>query len=131
MPSRDSVRRLIAMVEDGRTVEAMQEFYADNATMQENNKTPRRGLSTLLAYEQNVVDSFEAIYTHPDTLFNLDEDQVVINWIFDMTDREGRTFRLDELAHQTWIGEKICRERFYYDTTRQWLDPAPPGSDSR
>ena len=42
-------------------------------------------------------------------------EQVVINWIFEMTDAAGRTSRLDELTRQRWRGDKIVEERFYYD----------------
>jgi hypothetical protein len=41
----------------------------------------------------------------------------VIHWIFDFAFRDGRTLHVDELAHQTWRGEEIWRERFFYDPT--------------
>jgi len=44
-----------------------------------------------------------------------DGDTVVIHWIFDFAFRDGRTLHVDELAHQTWRGERIRRERFFYD----------------
>jgi hypothetical protein len=44
-----------------------------------------------------------------------DGDQVVIRWVFHMTDKEGRTKRFEELAHQHWEGDVIVRERFFYD----------------
>jgi len=34
---------LIAMAEQGKFLEAIQEFYAEDATMQENNQPPRVG----------------------------------------------------------------------------------------
>jgi ketosteroid isomerase-like protein len=42
-------------------------------------------------------------------------DHVVINWIFEFTYKDGRTTRLDELAHQRWQGDRIAEERFYYN----------------
>lgn len=45
----------------------------------------------------------------------VDGDRVVINWVFDVTDKGGKTRRLDELALQIWDGDRIAREPFYYD----------------
>ena len=47
MPSRERVQQLIKFVESGKYVEALQEFYAEDAAMQENNETPRTGLEVL------------------------------------------------------------------------------------
>ena len=43
------------------------------------------------------------------------------SWVFDFTDAADRSFRIDELTLQTWRGERIVRERFYYDPARQWI----------
>ncbi|HTD04427.1 nuclear transport factor 2 family protein [Undibacterium sp.] len=121
MPNRKSVERLIQLVENDRTVQAMQEFYADDATMQENSQPPRVGLAHLLEHEQQVLRKFKSIHPQPVDAFFIDGDQVVIHWMFDFTTHDDRRFRLDELAYQTWSGEKIIRERFYYDPAPQWL----------
>jgi len=47
MPSRERVEAFVAMVEQGRYVEAIQEFYAEDATMQENGEPPRGGREAL------------------------------------------------------------------------------------
>jgi hypothetical protein len=48
----------------------------------------------------------------------VDGDHVVINWVFEMTGADGTTRILDELALQTWDGDRIRRERFYYDPSQ-------------
>jgi hypothetical protein len=45
----------------------------------------------------------------------VDGDRAVINWVFEMTGRDGQVRMLDELALQTWHGDRIAVERFYYD----------------
>ena len=45
----------------------------------------------------------------------IDGDRVAIHWIFDFTLPDGSTRRFDEMALQTWRGELIVRERFFYD----------------
>jgi ketosteroid isomerase-like protein len=44
-----------------------------------------------------------------------DGDNVVIQWIFLMTNKTGETLRFEELTHQVWEGDRIVRERFFYD----------------
>jgi len=46
---------LIAMAQQGKFLEAIQEFYAEDATMQENNQSPRVGLAALLENERRVL----------------------------------------------------------------------------
>jgi ketosteroid isomerase-like protein len=42
-------------------------------------------------------------------------DNVAIHWIFELTDKSGKVRRVDEVALQQWRGDKIFRERFFYD----------------
>lgn len=119
MPGRESVRHLIALVERGKFVEALLAFYAEDATMQENNQPPRVGLEALVKHEQGVIAAFSEVRTLPVQSFLVDGDHVVINWVFEFVGKDGRRFRMDELSHQVWTGERIMRERFYYDPARQ------------
>lgn len=115
MPSRQTVGNFIALVEQGQYVEAIEQFYAPDASMQENSQPPRRGRDTLIAYERAVIAACSAMRTLPVESLLIDGDFVVIHWVFEFTRVSGKTMRIDELAHQRWQGEKIVEERFFYD----------------
>ena len=115
MPSRERVEAFVAMVEHGQFVEALETFYADDATMQENNEPPRVGLAKLIENERRTIAAFPSATARHEGPVIVDGDQVVINWIFEFASSAGLTLRLDELTHQTWRGDRIVRERFYYD----------------
>ncbi|HYW57642.1 MAG TPA: nuclear transport factor 2 family protein [Polaromonas sp.] len=115
MPSRQTVQDFIALVEQGKYVEAIEQFYAPDATMQENSEPPRRGRDVLLAYERAVIAACSAMRTLPVDSWLVDGDFVVIHWVFEFTRLSGKTMRIDELSHQRWQGEKIVEERFFYD----------------
>ena len=115
MPSRERVAALIERVEQGKYVEALQEFYAADATMQENGNPPRVGLKALVAHERGVMTAFKEIRALPVRSWLVDGDRVVIHWIFEFTRADGTRFRMDELAHQLWRGDRVAEERFYYD----------------
>jgi ketosteroid isomerase-like protein len=107
------------MVVGGDHVRAIAEHYHEEASMQENLQTPRRGRAVLMAHETKVLERVK-MHTHPDPIFLIDGDHVVINWIFDATSKDGTTRRLNELALQRWDGDRIAEERFVYDTASAW-----------
>jgi ketosteroid isomerase-like protein len=119
MPTKENVRALIDLVEQGRYVEALQAFYSDDVTMQENLDPVRRGLATLVEGERRVMATFRQIRTRPVQTFLVEGDIAVINWVFDFVGPDGRTFTQDELALQRWRGDKIVEERFYYDPAQR------------
>jgi ketosteroid isomerase-like protein len=119
MPTRDHVRALIGLVERGQFVEALQTFYADDASMQENLDPPRRGLDTLIRGERQIMSAFREIRTRPVQAFLVEGERAVINWVFDFVAHDGRAFTQDELALQRWSGDKIIAERFYYDPAQR------------
>jgi hypothetical protein len=45
----------------------------------------------------------------------VDGEQVAIFWVFDVTDPSRVVRRRGELALQTWRGDRIQAERFFYD----------------
>jgi len=48
----------------------------------------------------------------------IEGDTVVIQWIFEFDLRDGSRLHIEELAHQTWQGGQIVRERFFYDPSQ-------------
>jgi ketosteroid isomerase-like protein len=115
MPSRERVAALVAMVEAGKFVEAIEQFYAEDATMQENNAPPRGGRDKLVAHERGVMASFEKIQTQSGSAFIVEGDVAVIRWTFVFTRKDGTSLRMEELAWQRWRGDRIAEERFFYD----------------
>lgn len=125
MPSRERVEDFLKAVVHGSHVQAIANFYHDDATMQENLGAPRRGIETLMAREQATLDRIERMHTHPVRTFLVDGDHVAIRWTFDMIDKTGTVRRLEELALQRWRGDRIAEEQFFYDTATAWLVVEP------
>src|SRR5450755_1227665 len=92
MPSRTRLDEFIAVVEAGDHAGAIERYYTEDASMQENTLPPRVGRDALVA-----------------------RDHVAIHWIFELTDKSGKVRRVDEVALQEWRGDRIFRERFFYD----------------
>ena len=115
MPAAAVVHDFIAAVEAGQFVEAIQRYYAEGASMQENNDAPRVGLAALVANEQRVMSLFKQLKGKSLAPPAISGDRVAINWAFDFTRADGSAVRLEEIAWQRWEGDKVVEERFFYD----------------
>ena len=116
MPTRERLDTFIKTVESGDHVRAIKDFYHENATMQENGHEPRLGRDVLMKHEQNALDQLSEMKTYPAREVFLNGDNVAIHWTFEMTAPNGKTRTIDEVALQLWQGDRILKERFFYDT---------------
>jgi ketosteroid isomerase-like protein len=114
MPTRARLDEFIAMVVSGDHAGAIARYYTEDASMQENANPPRVGRDALVAHEHAFLATLSHIGSTPVTSV-VEGDHVAIHWIFDLTDKSGKVRRADEVALQEWRGDKIFRERFFYD----------------
>ena len=121
MPHREIVESFIALVVQGRYVEAIEEFYTEDASMQENQEPPRKGRALLVEGELKALAALKEIRTLAAQSFLIDGDRVAINWLFELVAHDGRGFQLEEIAYQQWRGDRIFEERFYYDPAQRKL----------
>ena len=115
MPDQNIVEEFIATVEANRHDEAIDRFYADHATMQENLDEVRRGKQTLLARERAFMAKLNKMKSCCVRPVFVTEDRVVIRWKFEFLLNDGAHLTRDEIAYQLWEDNKIVEERFYYD----------------
>jgi ketosteroid isomerase-like protein len=115
MATAQRIDDFVARVERSDFLEAIAEFYSEEATMQENGEPPRVGREALLANERRVIAAFEKVNARCVRPVFVSGDQVVIRWLFEFSTGDGRAIRLEELALQRWHGDRIAEERFFYD----------------
>lgn len=124
MPTAELVDAFVALVERSRTVEAMECFYAADATMRENMGTPRVGKVALIAHEQAALASIRRLHAQCVRPVFISGDRVVIRWIFEIEDLAGSIMRFEELAYQRWAAGQIVEEQFFYDPAQFRAVPA-------
>ena len=124
MPTSETLERFIARVEQNAHVEAIQEFYTEDASMQENMAPPRKGRDTLVAHEAAALARASSIRSTCVRPALINGDHVVIRWIFEFGWKDGSTGRIEELAYQRWEGERIAQEQFFYDPKQFIPKPA-------
>ena len=114
MPSRARLDAFIATVESNDHAGAIERYYTEDASMQENAAAPRVGRDVLVDHERAALARMSHVYSKAMSSV-LEGDRVAIHWIFELTDKSGKVRRVDEVAMQDWRGDRIFRERFFYD----------------
>ena len=117
MPSRARLDEFIGVVEAGDHAGAIERYYTEDSSMQENAAPPRVGRDVLVAHERAALARMSHVYSKAVSSV-VEGDRVAIHWIFELTDKSGKTHRVDEVALQEWRGDRIFRERFFYDPSR-------------
>ena len=115
MPTQETLEKFIARVEQNAHAEAVEEFYTENASLQENQASPRVGRSLHVANERAVMARARAVVSKCVRPVFVNGDRVVIRWTFRFDWLDGTVTEMDELAYQRWEGERIAQEIFFYD----------------
>jgi hypothetical protein len=125
MPSQETLERFIARVETNEHVRAIEEFYTETASMQENQGEPRVGRATLMEGEARVMARVKSLSSQCVRPVLTQGDHVVIRWVFQFEWLDGTSTRMEELAWQRWDGERIAEEIFFYDPAQRRATRSP------
>jgi hypothetical protein len=115
MPSHETVEAFAKRLEEGDFVGAIEHYCAPDAATYENVAAPTTGRDQLVAKERGVLAAFKEVTAERIGPSLIEGDQVATRWKFTFTDTQGATRTLEEIAWQTWRGDKLIEERFYYD----------------
>lgn len=120
MPSCETVDAFVAQVVSGDHVGAIRDWYLDDAWMQENQAPPRQGgRAKLMEQEAATLARMDNVITELVAPPIVSGDQVAIRWRFTFTAKAGGGFSMEEVAWQTWHGDKIATETFFYDPAQR------------
>ncbi len=95
MPSRARLDEFIAVVESGDHAGAIERVAHERAALERMSQVHSKAVSSMV-----------------------EGDRVAIHWNFELTEKSGKVRRFDEIAWQEWRGDRIFRERFFYDPTK-------------
>ena len=115
MPSLATLQAFADTVEANDHVGAIERFYAPDALTRENDKAPLHGREKLAEKERNVLARVASVRTTRLGPLLLDGDHAAIRWRFEFTGKDGSKRVIEEVAWQTWRGEQLIEEHFYYD----------------
>jgi SnoaL-like domain len=119
MPSQETLERFVARVESNAHDKAVEEFYTEDSSMQENLGPPRVGRDKHIAAEKQILGMVKSMTSTCVRPVFVSGDHVVIRWIFNFEFLNGTAMRMEELAYQRWEGERIAEETFFYDPAQR------------
>ena len=111
------VQDFARMLLKGRSLDAMERYYAPEVCVFENRQLARAGKAQCLQYER------DALASHPEPprfklvrlAINEDDGGAFLEYVVRFRGTDGRPMRLEEVAVQTWENGLIVKERFYYE----------------
>ena len=120
MPIADIANDLVALCREGRNMEAIEKYYADDIVSVESASGPdmpaeMKGIEAIRGknawwLENHDVHSAEANGPY------VGEDQFAVEFIYDVTNKpSGKRFQIAEMALYTVEDGKIVHEHFYYN----------------
>jgi hypothetical protein len=115
MPSPQTLEQFVAAVESNKHDKAIEAFYTENASIQENQSEPRRGRDTLVANEKTFMARAKSIESKCIRPVFQAGNFVVIRWKFRFVGKDDSVMEMEEIAYQRWEGEKIAEKQFFYD----------------
>lgn len=108
------IDELLSYLRQGRILDAMHEFYAENVTMQEPGQATH-GLEANIEREKKWMEQIREVRSFQVPRHAAGPNTAMYECIMDWTDTQGKDHHLEEVAVQTWKNGKIVLERFYYD----------------
>lgn len=115
MPTKETIENFISSVEKDPHDEVIEKFYANDASIQENQNKPRVGKENLIKNEQGMLSKASSVNSKCIRPFFQIENKVIIKWKFRFEWKDNTVTEIEELAYQEWEGNKIKREQFFYD----------------
>jgi hypothetical protein len=119
VPSTETLERFVARVEQNAHAQAVEEFYTETSSMQENQAPPRIGRSAHVEAERRILSRSKSIASRCVRPVFVSGDRVVIRWQFRFEFLDGSLMQMEELAYQRWEGERIAEETFFYDPAQR------------
>ncbi len=115
---KQRVEGLVSYILGGKILEAMDEFYAADIAMQENNNPATVGHAANVEREKQFLASVKEWKRTDVRAVAVDEarGKTAIQYAFDFVNQQDEDVHYDQVAVQTWKDGKIVHERFYYDT---------------
>ncbi len=116
------VDEFVKLLASGKTLAAMERFYAEEINVFENRELARSGKRQCLEFERSQLakqprpPQFKlgrrALRPSP---LDTEGGDVFLEYCVRFFDTEGHAMRIEEVAVQEWEQGKIVQERFYYD----------------
>ena len=104
-----------SLISAGKTLEAIEQYYAGDVQVQENSDAPRVGKALALTHEKGNIERVKSFkITIKSSVFDENQGLVLGEMLLDFETLKGDKKHMEEAFVQHWKDGKIVFERFYY-----------------
>ncbi len=111
----ERVHDLQEYIRQGRILDAMNEFYDANVTMQENSNPPTIGLEANIEREKQFIAGVKEWLSYDVRSISVSADTAAVESGMEFISVDGKKVVVSQVAIQHWRNGKIVSERFYYN----------------
>ena len=116
MNLRERVEKLQEYIKTGRIIEAMNEFYDSNVSMQENAGPATVGLAANIEREKVFLSNVKEWKGYTVKALAVGDEVSMVENTIDFINTQGAPVHYEQVTVQRWKNGKVISERFYYDT---------------
>jgi ketosteroid isomerase-like protein len=112
---QDRLEDLFAYIREGRILDAINEFYSEDALMQENNLPPTEGREANLEREKQFLSTVKEWQRFDVTAKGVGDDVTFYETVMDWVTTDGTPVHVEQVVVAKWQDGKITHERFYHN----------------
>ncbi|HNP31264.1 MAG TPA: nuclear transport factor 2 family protein [Nitrospirales bacterium] len=112
---QDRLEDLFSYIREGRILDAINEFYAEDAAMQENNESPTVGRDANLEREKRFLSTVKEWKRFDVTAKGIGENVTFYETVMDWVATNGTPVHVEQAMVAKWQDGRITRERFYHN----------------
>lgn len=112
---QDRLEDLFSYIRQGRILDAINEFYAEDAAMQENNEPPTVGRKTNIEREKQFLSTVKEWKQFEVTAKSVGDDVTFYETVMDWVATDGTPVHVEQVVVAKWQDGRIIHERFYHN----------------
>lgn len=114
-PLQDRLEDLFSYIREGRILDAINEFYAEDAAMQENSLPPIVGREANLEREKQFLSTVKEWKGFDVIAKSVGKDVTFYETIMDWVTTDDTPVHVEQVVVAKWRDGKITHERFYHN----------------
>ncbi|MGD9853062.1 MAG: SnoaL-like domain-containing protein [Nitrospirales bacterium] len=111
---QDRLEDLFAYIREGRILDAINEFYAEDVAMQENNESPTVGRKANLEREKQFLSTVKEWNRFDVTAKGAGDDVTFYETVMDWIATDGTPVHVEQVVVAKWQDGRIIHERYYH-----------------
>ena len=111
---QDRLEDLFSYIRDGRILDAMNEFYAEDASMQENSLPPTVGREANYEREKQFLSMVKEWKGFEVTAKGVGENVTFYETVMDWVTTDDTLVHVEQVVVAKWKDGKITHERYYH-----------------